>query len=207
MAAEGKTATVVNLGVTLASAGRRVILLDLDLRRPRLGSFFGMPGNVGATSVLVGDAPLAQVLREVSIGDGVPHLQVLASGPVPANPAEALGSGRLTELLGQLQATADVVIIDAPPLLPVTDALVLAGRVDGVLLVVAAEKTRRRTLGSAVELLRNAEAPVLGAVLNGASRRHHFASYGYAYSHSEAAHERGLEAADERGLGTKATAR
>ena len=184
MAAEGKTTTAANLGVTLARAGRRVVLVDLDLRRPRLERFFGLDNSVGVTSVLVGDTPLSETLHQVEVAEGVPPLQVLGSGPVPSNPSEVLGAGQISELLASLQAFADLVIIDAPPLLPVTDALVLSNRVDGVLLIVAADTTRRRHLGRAVDLLHRAEAPVLGAVLNNASRDHR-RGYGRVYDYTQ----------------------
>jgi capsular exopolysaccharide synthesis family protein len=178
--AEGKTTTVANLGVAMARAGRRVVLIDLDLRRPRLGRFFRLDSAAGVTSVLVGDVRLADALHEVQVAPGVPPLQLLTSGPVPPNPSELLGASRVAELLATLQRTADLVIIDSPPLLPVTDALVLSGRVDGVLLVVGADITRRRHLARSVDLLGQAEAPLLGAVLNGSARnRDRYSDYEY----------------------------
>jgi non-specific protein-tyrosine kinase len=181
MASEGKSTTAVNLGVTMARAGRRVVLVDLDLRRPRMGDFFDLEDGPGFTSVLVGDAPLSEALVAVEVATGVPPLQLLTSGPVPPNPSELMGASRVSELLIGLQSIADLVIIDSPPLIPVTDALVLSGRVDGVLLVVAAGQTRRRHLGRAVELLQQAEAPLLGAVLNATSTQHRRYGYGYGY--------------------------
>jgi len=181
MAAEGKTTTVVNLGVTLARAGRRVVLVDLDLRRPRLARFFDADESVGFTSVLVGDAPLSEALNDIDVAPGVPPLQLLASGPIPPNPSELMGASRVSELLASLQSVADIVIIDSAPLIPVTDALVLSGRVDGVVLVVGAGESRRRHLSRAVELLESAEAPVLGAVLNSTSSQKRGGGYGYGY--------------------------
>ena len=181
MAAEGKTTTVVNLGVAMARAGRRVVLVDLDLRRPRLASFFDADDSVGFTSVLVGDVAIADALQHVDIAPGVPPLQILSSGPIPTNPSELMGTSRVDELLVSLQAMADIVVIDTAPLIPVTDALVLSGRVDGVLLVVGAGETRRRQLTRAMELLQSAEAPVLGAALNATSARMGAASHTYGY--------------------------
>jgi succinoglycan biosynthesis transport protein ExoP len=188
IAAEGKTTTAVNLGVTIARGGRTVVVVDLDFRRPRLADFFNIDRDVGLSSVFVGDVPLSAALHDVPVAEGAAPLRILPSGPVPSNPSELLGTSRMAEMLASLQSYADLVIIDSPPLLPVTDALVLSNRVDGVLLVVSAGQTRRRHLGRAVELLRHAEAPVLGAVLNATSaqqRRRY--GYGYAYRASDAA--------------------
>jgi len=179
MTSEGKTTTAVNLAVTMARAGRRVVLVDLDLRRPRLDRFFDLDREPGITSVLVGDAPLSEALAAIAVADGVPPVQLLTSGPIPPNPSELMGTARLSELLASMQSFADLVIIDSPPLIPVTDALVLCGRVDGVLLVVGAGQTRRRHLGRSAELLQQTEAPVLGAVLNATTAQHHRYGYGY----------------------------
>jgi succinoglycan biosynthesis transport protein ExoP len=182
VAAEGKTTTITNLGITLARAGKRVTLVDLDLRRPHLAEAFGLRNGAGFVSVLLGDAPLSEAVQEVGVSLGTP-LRVLGSGPVPSNPAELLGTDRLAELIGSLRQNADVVLIDSPPLLAVTDALVLSGRVDGVVLVVSAGMTRRKHLVRAVELLRSAEAPLVGVVLNGVSHRAgHAQGYGYGYA-------------------------
>jgi succinoglycan biosynthesis transport protein ExoP len=179
MTSEGKTTTAVNLAVTMARAGRHVVLVDLDLRRPRIAQFFGLDPAPGFTSVLVGDAPLSEALARVSVAASVPVVQVLTSGPIPPNPSELVGTTRVSELLASIVSFADLVIIDSPPLIPVTDALVLAGRVDGVLLVVGAGQTRRRHLGRATDLLQQAEAPILGAVLNATTAQHRGYGYGY----------------------------
>jgi polysaccharide biosynthesis transport protein len=185
MATEGKATTAVNLAVTMARAGRHVVLVDLDLRRPRLHQFFGLDREPGFTSVLVGDEPLSEALTPVAVADGVPPVHVLTSGPIPPNPSELMGTTRVSELLASLQSSVDLVSIDSPPLIPVTDALVLSGRVDRVLLVVGAGQTRRRHLGRAAELLQQTEAPVLGAVLNATTAQHHGYGYGYGYGYRE----------------------
>lgn len=179
---EGKTTTLVNLAVALARAGRRVVVVDCDLRRPRVHQFFGLNSDVGFTSVLLGDVPLSGALQDVPNVEG---LRILASGPVPANPSELLAGERTIEILTALQADADVVLIDSPPVLPVSDATVLATRVDGTLMVATANLTRRRQLARALELLRQVEAVVVGTVLNragsgwgGYSR---YGSYGQQY--------------------------
>ena len=142
-ASEGKSTTISNLAVALAKAGQRVVIVCCDLRRPRVHEFFGLSNSIGFTSVLLGDVPLASALQQV---EGIDRLEVLASGPVPPNPSELL-SGRWTvEVLTEVQAHADVVLIDCPPVLPVTDAAVLSGRVDATLLVATAGSTTRKEL-------------------------------------------------------------
>jgi len=160
---EGKSTTVANLAVVLAHAGARVVMVDCDLRRPRLHNYFALPNEVGFTSVMIGDSSLSAALQPVS---GVERLQLLSSGPVPANPSELLASERLSDVLGSLNADGTVVLIDSPPLLPVTDASVLAGSVDATLLVVSAGMSTKKQVQRAVELLHRVDAPVFGAVLN-----------------------------------------
>ena len=165
-AGEGKSTTAANLAVACASAGQRVVLVCTDLRRPRLHDFFGLSGDIGFTSVVLGKAPLSEALQEVP---GQPRLYVLASGPLPPNPSELLSSRRTTEVLASLQADVDLVILDSAPILPVTDGLVLSGTVDGTLLVAAASSTTRKEVSRAVELLAQVDARVVGVVLNGVS--------------------------------------
>jgi capsular exopolysaccharide synthesis family protein len=179
VAAEGKTTTLANLAVTLALAGQRVTIVDCDLRRPRVHEFFGMSNEVGFTSVLLGDNPLSHALQRVTLANGA-AIQLLASGPLPPNPAELLGTARVAELLAALQADNDYVLIDAPPVLPVTDAVVLASRVDGVVLVATAKVTGRRDLAKALATFQAADSPLLGIVVNGADVS---TSYAYEYSY------------------------
>lgn len=174
-ASEGKTSTVANLAVALAAAGQRVIAVDCDLRKPRLHAFFGLDNEVGFTTVLVGDTPLSQALQPVPGQDG---LLVLASGGPPPNPSELLAGARSAQVLETLAAQADLVLIDCPPVLPVTDATILAGRVDATLVVVTATETHRRRLQQALDTLAQVGAPLSGLVLNAAR---HEAGYGYAY--------------------------
>jgi succinoglycan biosynthesis transport protein ExoP len=174
---EGKTTTLANLGVALARSGQSVVIVCCDLRRPRIHEFFGLSNEIGFTSVLLGKVPLAGAVQEVP---DQPRLAVLASGPLPPNPSELLSSKRTVEVLGSLQAEYDIVLLDAPPILPVTDALVLSGRVDATLLVAVAGATTRKEASRAVELLRQVDAPLVGAVLNGVDTE---GSYGYAYQY------------------------
>lgn len=178
---EGKTTTVVNLAVALARAGQRVVLVDCDLRRPRVHQFLGLDPAIGFTSVLLGDATLSDALQVVPDIDG---LRVLPAGPVPPNPSELLSGRRTIEILATLQADADVVLIDSPPVLPVSDATALSTRVDGTLMVVNANSTTRKQLVRSLELLRQVEAVVVGIVLNRASsKRWGYDAYGYRYGY------------------------
>jgi polysaccharide biosynthesis transport protein len=176
-AGEGKTTTIANLAVALEQAGQRVVVVSCDLRRPRLHEFFGMTNGVGFTSVLLGEAPISGATQPV---DGTDGLSVVVSGPVPPNPSELLAGRRTEEALAALRAQVDVVLIDSPPVLPVTDAAVLASRVDATLLVVAAGKTTRRDLHRAHEVLRQVNANLIGTVLNGVEGD---SAYGYQYGY------------------------
>lgn len=177
-AGEGKTTTTANLAVVLARAGERVVMVSCDLRRPRLHDFFGLPNTVGFTSVLLGEAPLSAALQRVNPDDD--RLWLLASGPLPPNPSELLSSARASEVLAGLEGYADTVLIDCPPVLPVTDAAVLSARVDGTLLVVSAGSTTSKQLVRAVEVLRQVSAPLVGAVVNSATAE---TAYGYTYGY------------------------
>ncbi len=162
--AEGKTTTTCNLAIALAQTGVRVALVEADLRRPSFGNYLGIETAAGLTSVLIGTADLDDVL--LPWGDETGRLHVLPSGPLPPNPSELLGSRGMGELLGKLSDRFDLVLIDAPPLLPVTDAAVLATQTDGALLVVRSGRTRREQLTRATEALRTVDARILGVVLN-----------------------------------------
>jgi non-specific protein-tyrosine kinase len=178
--AEGKSTTVCNLGITLAAAGVRVVLLEGDLRRPRIADYMGLEGSVGLTDVLVGRNHLDQVLQPW--GD-VP-LSVLPSGQIPPNPSELLGSTQMATLLAELRSRADLVLVDAPPLLPVTDAAVLASACDGAVLVVRHGRTTREQVGRSLAALRNVDARLLGTVLSmvpGRGRGRYGYQYGYYY--------------------------
>ncbi len=176
-AAEGKTTTLANLAVALARAGQRVVMVDCDLRRPRIHDFFGVANDVGFTSVLLGEVPLSEAVQEIP---NERLLMVLASGMIPPNPSELLASQRTVQILAALQAESDVVLIDSPPVLPVTDAAVLSARVDATLIVTRAGTTSKRELARAVELLRQVDAPLVGTVLNGVTDE---SAYGYSYNY------------------------
>jgi succinoglycan biosynthesis transport protein ExoP len=178
--AEGKSTLAVNLGTALAQSGSRVMLIEADLRRPRVTHYMGLVSGAGLTNVLAGTASLHEVAQPW--GDG--KLTVLGAGPMPPNPSEMLGSAQMRGLLDDLRQTHDYVVIDAPPLLPVTDAAVLTVLSDGCLISTRYGKTRREELAEAAAILARIDGKLLGVVLNrvpqvnGAAR-----GYGYGYSY------------------------
>jgi len=181
--AEGKTSTVANLGVVMANTGEKVIVVDCDLRRPRLAGFFGEDESTGFTSVLLGQEELKSAIRE---SPDTPGLALLGTGPIPPNPADLLASDRAAELFKQLAASYDAVLVDSPPVLPVADPLVIARYADAVLMVVMVGLTTRTQVERASELLAQVDARPAGIVLNKATRRSTNVSgygYGYKYSH------------------------
>lgn len=159
---EGKTATVANLGVTLAQSGRRVIVVALDLRRPRLHAFFDCASEPGATDVLARRIGVGAALRD----PGIDNLRLLVSGAVPHNPVELLGSEAMGELLADLRSAADVILLDVPPVLGVADAITLAPFTDGVLFVADAQRATRSSVVHARAQLEQVDARIIGAVLN-----------------------------------------
>jgi succinoglycan biosynthesis transport protein ExoP len=159
---DGKTTVAVNLALVLAQSGARVVLIEADLRRPRVVSYLGMISGAGLSNVLAGDAEHHELIQRHAI-DG---LSVLAAGPMPPNPSEMLGSLQMRRLLDTLRQDNDYVIIDAPPLLPVTDGAVLAKAADGAVLVTRYGVTTREQLQQAIENLERIDARLLGLVLN-----------------------------------------
>lgn len=184
---EGKTTTAANLAVVFAQAGRSVLLLDADLRKPGVHRILDLPNDSGVSTLLLRDsADFGPVLQDTE----VPGLRVLTTGPLPPNPAELLGSHRFRALLANLEARFDVLVIDSPPVHAVADAAILSSITDGTLFVVYAGKTRRGAIRAAREALAKAGANVLGVTLNQLSRRgrtegyyEYYQSYGYGYGH------------------------
>jgi capsular exopolysaccharide synthesis family protein len=163
----------------MAQAGQRVILVEADLRKPSVRQYMGIEGAVGLTNVLLGEVELEDVLQ--NWGGGL--LQVLPGGTIAPNPSELLGSGGMAEVIRRLEAMSDLVIFDAPPLLPVTDAAVLGVNTDGAVLVVRSGSTGRERLDRAVESLAGVGVHIVGAVLNmaptkGPDSYHYYAYYG-----------------------------
>ncbi|HEY52163.1 MAG TPA: CpsD/CapB family tyrosine-protein kinase [Caldilineae bacterium] len=161
---EGKSTTLANLGVISAQAGKRVILLDCDLRRPQLHELLGLSNNEGVSTALL-EQDAIPPLQDTEVD----NLQVMTSGPLPPNPADLLASKRMDALLAQLLKQADLVLLDAPPVTAATDAALLASKVDGVLLVVSAGHTKREHAERAKDLLEKVNANVVGAVLTNAA--------------------------------------
>ena len=159
---EGKTVVSTNLGEALAQAEQRTLVVDGDMRRPRVHGVFEVEQEPGLSSVLVGAVDIRTAIRPT----GNPYLFILPAGHIPPDPAELLGSARYRKLLADLGKEFDWIIVDAPPVMAVTDAAVVANGVGGVLFVVGAEMTTRRKAQTALEQLAAARAKVIGAVLN-----------------------------------------
>ncbi|WP_081818916.1 polysaccharide biosynthesis tyrosine autokinase [Arthrobacter sp. UNC362MFTsu5.1] len=178
---EGKSTTATNLAIALSEAGQSVCLVDADLRRPMVGEYLGLERNAGLTTALLGAADINDLLQPW----GQDNLYVLTSGQIPPNPSELLGSEEMKILLSRLEQAFDTIVVDAPPLLPVTDAAVLSQHAGGVVVVVGAQKTRTQDLQKALETLNLVDAKVLGVVLNRLQMKSTDA-YSYAYYSAEA---------------------
>ncbi len=161
---DDKTKVVANLGVISAQAGKRVILVDADMRRPRLHEVFGLANDRGLATALAEDAGELPIFNTQ-----VENLRILPAGPTPVNPADLLASARMNDVLDQLKHMADVILFDAPPLVAVTDGALLAAKVDGVLLVARAGQTRRELVEKAKDILQKVKANLVGAVLTNAA--------------------------------------
>ena len=179
---EGKSTTVANLAIILAQTGLRVAVVEGDLRRPAIGKYLGVSNDVGLTTVLVGRTSLSAALQPAI----TPGLEVLASGRRPPNPAELVQTRAMKSLIDSLRSQFDVILIDAPPLLPVTDGALLATLADGVLLVVRHGSTKHQEVHAAVDRLTSVDARLFGVVMNMTphSSRSAFAS-GYAYTYED----------------------
>lgn len=175
---EGKSTVAANLAVSYAEAGNRVLLVDLDLRRPTVADIFGLP-NYGLTNMLMADKDAGAY----DMSALVPNLRVLPSGPLPPNPAALITSNQTAVIMKRLRATVDIVILDAPPLLAAADASIASKLADSVILVVRTERVRRRPLQRALETLRASGAPIAGIVANSVARSQ--TTYYYQYSYNE----------------------
>ncbi len=174
---EGKTTVAVNLAVVVAQGGKNSILLDADMRRPSVHRCLGLTNRRGMSDIFKERAPIREAIKLVTQIWRVPHLAAITSGDLPPNPAELLGSARMQQLLTELRDLADIVIIDSPPLL-VTDASVLAARVDGVLLVIEPGRTHAEAAIAMVEQLHRAGARIVGVVLNRIPQNRGYYYYG-----------------------------
>ena len=178
---EGKSTTVANFGVVLAQTGSRVCLIDSDLRRPTLHRVFGLGNNRGLTSALLEALPFAEVAQTTSM----PGLSVLTSGPVPPNPAELVGSNRMRESLEAAVDQYDMILLDSPPLVSVSDAVALSAFTDGVVLVVQTGKVPHEVIRRAASQLHAVKGRILGVVMNAVNlkRDGYYYDY-YRYYHS-----------------------
>jgi succinoglycan biosynthesis transport protein ExoP len=200
---EGKTTTAANLAIALADSGAQVALIDADLRRPKIAHYMGLEGAVGLTDVLISRASLEDALQPWGRG----NLVVLPAGTVPPNPSELLGSRAMSNLLRSLESEFDIVLIDMPPLLPVTDAALVSKLTRGALVVVGVGRTRKGEFAGAVAALQNVGADVAGIILTMLPTkgpdaysygRYGYGSYGYARDESEAS-----DVTDSRALDTR----
>ena len=172
---EGKTTTAINLGVTMAEAGSKVLIVDTDMRRPRLHRSFGVPNQTGISTVIVGKATLDEAIKRTD----VPNLDVLPCGPVPPNPSELLHTDRFGAVLGNLSKLYDRIILDSPPTSAVTDPAVLGNLADGVVLVIKAGETTREAAMHARRQLATAKARLFGVIVNAIDFSN--PAYGYEY--------------------------
>jgi capsular exopolysaccharide synthesis family protein len=173
---EGKSTTIANTAVALAQSGKKVILVDCDLRKPVQHKIFGKK-NRGVTNILVEEIEADRFIQETQ----VENLRLLTSGPIPPNPSELLGSAKMQELIKYLKTQADYVIIDAPPVIAVTDASVLASKVDGITLIVNSGSVRPEMAQKAKDLLIKANGHLLGVILNRVEIEEEHAYYYYYY--------------------------
>lgn len=195
---EGKSTTVANLAVALARSGRGVILVDLDVRKPSIADFFSLEGSRGLTTVVLGHATLEEVLAPISVieegsagdpmfnGSSPGRLRILPVGPLPPNPAEFVGSNTLGTLLGELELDAELVLVDAPPILNLSDTMTLSARVDGLVVVTRLPFLKRSTLHELHRVLDAVQAKKLGFVVTGAASNDSDAGYGYGYGYGHA---------------------
>jgi succinoglycan biosynthesis transport protein ExoP len=194
---EGKTTVAANLAISIAQSGKRVLVIDTDMRRPRMHHAFGVRNNVGLTSVLVGEATLAQASRD----SGIPNVTIMTCGPIPPNPAELLHRERFQTLIDEAEKAYDFVIFDSPPLGAVTDAAVLGPQVDGVMVVLRANATTRDALASVLRQVHDVGANLIGAVLNGVDpnmRRYEGGAGAYYYYRSEGYYTSSSEEGDDK---------
>lgn len=176
---EGKSTTIANLAIAYAQSGKNVLIIDADLRKPTIHRLFNKSNRSGLTSLLSGQHHLEELSLETHIG----HLDVLTAGPSVPNPSEILSSKRMAALITDLRDTYDIILIDTPPAVAVTDAQIISAQSDGVILVVNSRKVKKDLALRAKAGLQHVKAKLLGVVLNNKSRSEAESSYYYYYGH------------------------
>jgi capsular exopolysaccharide synthesis family protein len=159
---EGKTTVSISLAISLAQSGKRILIIDTDLRKPRIHRVFNKPLTRGVTSILLGEHTAKEAIYETEISG----LSMLACGPIPPNPSELLHTDQFHQLLAELAKSYDHLILDSPPLAPVTDAAILAPQVDGTILIIHTQRTTREAVRSALRQLRDVNGHLIGGILN-----------------------------------------
>jgi capsular exopolysaccharide synthesis family protein len=178
---EGKTTTASNLAAAYAQADKKVLLIDADLRKPTLHHMFVRSNRWGLTNIIAGQTTVKEVICETDIN----NLHLLTSGPIPPNPSEILASKKMSALLEELKLTYDMIIIDTPPALAVTDAQIVATKCDGVILVIDSGKVKREVAMKVKASLEHVKARILGAVLNNLDRKNGDSYYYYYYGNKQ----------------------
>jgi capsular exopolysaccharide synthesis family protein len=176
---EGKSVTLSNLAVTLAQAGKRVLIIDSDFRKPTQHRIFKYRNSLGLTDYLTSDTQIKDYVK----GSGIPNLYLINAGPVPPNPAELLGSEKMANLIEAMKKSFDFVLLDSPPILTVSDALVMGPEIEGAILVVWGGKTAKDALKRAKEKLDQLKVNCLGVVINNLNMQKH--DYYYIYNYYE----------------------
>lgn len=178
---EGKSTTLINLAVAYAQADKKVLVIDADLRKPTMHHTLMVTNRLGLTNLLTNQISIDKVVLETF----VPNLYAITSGPIPPNPSEILASKRMVSLLDELKEQFDIILIDTPPAIAVTDAQIIATRADGVILVVDSDKVKRDIALKAKQNLENVRARILGVVLNNVDRKNKDSYYYYYYGESK----------------------
>jgi capsular exopolysaccharide synthesis family protein len=179
---EGKTITAVSLAISLAQTGKRVLLVDTDMRKPRIHKSFGLENSNGISNFLISDISLS----EVTVPSGIQNLTICPCGPIPPNPAELMYTQRFKEFIRDARESFDIVIFDSPPVAAVTDGVVISKSVDGVIIVAKAKKTTKNAVLQVKKQLKDVNAHIIGMVLNEIdleSKEYNYYYYSYYYRH------------------------
>lgn len=180
---EGKTTTICNVAVTMAHAGQKVLIVDLDLRKPRLHKLFKIPNDTGVTNLIVKNKGIEEAIQHIR---DIPNVDLLTSGPIPPMPSELIASKRMKEILDELSQKYDVILIDTPPVLSVTDATIVSRYTNGVILTVAVGEASIEEVKTSKKALDKVEANILGVILTKAdySKNGYYYYYHYDYNYN-----------------------